>query len=141
MTKLEFMETWFRRVWAEEDMDAITELLVPDGKVHGLQKVPSVGPDEFRGFAELVLKLIRDVDITVERLIEDGDWASILMHIEATSHATGKKIAFSGQAMVRIVDNRIVEGYNLIDFISMFEQLGQMPADTLPSCLCGKAVA
>ena len=30
-TSREVIETWFRRVWTEEDSSAIEELFVPDG--------------------------------------------------------------------------------------------------------------
>lgn len=141
MIKQELLETWFRRVWAEEDLDAIDAMMVPETNVYGLRKIPQLGPREFRGFAELMLQRLSNVEVGIERMIEDGDWASILMHITAKNRETGADITFDGLAMVKIEDDAITAAYNYVDFIGLFEQLGLMPGETLATCLCGKSVA
>ncbi|MFY9558504.1 MAG: hypothetical protein WAV47_27720 [Blastocatellia bacterium] len=39
ITSREVMETWFRRVWTEENPKAIEELFVPDGQARGLAQM------------------------------------------------------------------------------------------------------
>ena len=141
MTKRELLETWFRRVWTEEDLGAITEMMAPDTPVHGLTKIPHHGPDEFRAFAEMLLGLISDVQVSIERFTEDGDWVTVLMHVTARSRTTGDPITFDGLALVKVDGDTLVMGYNYVDFIGLFEQLGLMNGDTLVTCLCGKPAA
>ncbi len=40
--------------------------------------------------------------------------------------------------MARFKGGKMVEAYNQFDFISLFEQLGQLPQDTLPICMTGQ---
>ena len=141
MTKRDLPETWFRRVWAEEDLDAIAEMMATGTPVHGLTKVPHHGPAEFRAFAEMLLKLIGDVRISIEKFTEDGDWVTVLMLVTARSRATREEIAFDGLALVKVEGDKLAMGYNYIDFIGLFEQLGLMQGDTLATCLCGKPAA
>jgi len=140
MNKCEMMETWFQRVWHEEDLDAIDEMMDATVSVIGLQKTPQVGPGVFRVFAQALLVHIKDIKITIEQFVEQGDWCSMLMHISATGRDTGAPVSFSGLAMVRIVNERFAEAYNYIDFIELYEQIGVMPKDTMARCLGGTSL-
>ena len=50
-TNREIIETWFRRVWNEEDTKAIDELFVVDGEVRGLGENSLIGPMDFKIFS------------------------------------------------------------------------------------------
>lgn len=141
MTHRAFLETWFERVWHQEDLDAIHALMRPDATAHLIASAPRVGPDEFRGFAEALLALIGDVRVRIAHHIEDGDWSNVLLDVTAKSRRGGTPVAFSGQVLVRITDGRIAEGHNHLDYIALYEQLGLMPEGTLGRCLCGTALS
>ena len=40
---------------------------------------------------------------------------------------TNRSVEFTGMTMARVVDGRIVEGWNSYDFLSMYQQLGVQP--------------
>ena len=56
-TNRDVMESWFHRVWTQEDVTAIDELLVPDGQVEGLGANALIGPDDFKKFHSALLRL------------------------------------------------------------------------------------
>lgn len=141
MTNRELIETFFRRVWVGEDLDAIAGLMAPDTEVRGLQDLPQIGPNEFRPFAEATLNQLSEMRITIEKFVENGDWSAALISVKAKARATGEPVRFTGQVMVRCGDDRIQEAYNHMDFVSMNEQLGLMPQHTLSHCLGGGCVA
>ncbi len=141
MNKREFIESWFQRVWFEEDFDAIDEMLLPSVHVEGLRETPQVGPQEFRQFAEAFLGRIKDMRVGIAHYMESGDWASALVTISAACRATGKPVSTTGQVLVRIKNDVNVEAYNHIDFITLYEELGLMPHGTHSHCLSGGSLS
>ena len=133
--------TWFERVWANEDEEAIREMLVPDTTADGLGKATRTGPDEFIEFHRCLLKLIGNVEVVVDRRIQDGDWHSILVTLNARRRDNGEAVSTTGNVYCRIVDGKIVEAYNHFDFMKLFEQIDLLPCDTLECCLTGNKPA
>ncbi|MEO1468590.1 MAG: nuclear transport factor 2 family protein [Pseudomonadota bacterium] len=136
-------ETWFRRVWWEQDETAIDEMLLPESRAEGLSDPDGpamVGPEAFKIFHRSLLALIDRVEVIIERMVSEGECVSLLIHVRATCRRTGKPVEMRGHVMLRIVDGRLVEGHNHIDFIALFEQLDLMPADTLSTCLSGRKI-
>lgn len=137
MDKKAFLEEWFRRVWAEEDAEAISELMAEDASMQGHQEIPLRGADEFRQFHKLMLSQLAEIRIEVVQSIEQGDWIAATVSASAAGRERGAKVSARSQVMFRIVDGRVVEGQILFDFIALFEQLGRLPPRTLDRCLLG----
>ncbi|MGB0958653.1 MAG: ester cyclase [Halocynthiibacter sp.] len=140
MTHTELMRDWYRRVWEDEDLDAISEFFVPDMTARGLVDDVQVGPDEFKAFVMAALALVCDVKIIIEKSIEDGDWVSMLLTFKATDRNTEREISVTGQALCKIVDGKIVDAYNHLDVIRLYEKLGLLPEYTLEICLMGERI-
>lgn len=140
MNKRELLETWFRRVWQEEDMEAIDEMMTASTEVRGLRQAPQVGPSDFKAFARSLLCLIKETHITIDHFMENGDWATVLMNISAKNRNTDQPLQFFGLALVRIVEDKIVEAYNYADFMELYEQLNLLPAGAMNHCLCGNSL-
>ncbi len=141
MTNAEVLETWFRRVWAEEDETAIDEMLVPETAARGLGGATHRGPEEFKKFHRALLALLGDFQIIIDRQMEEGDWVFSLIRIRATRRKDREPVEVGGQVLVRIIDNKIVDAHNHIDFIGLFGQLELLPGDCLDRCLSGEGVA
>ena len=137
----EILETWFRRVWNEENADAIDELFVVDGQARGLGGNPLVGPDDFKQFHTALRGLLGDFNITIDNTVEEGEWISAICSLCAKCSKTGTPIEITGSVMIRITDGKLMEAYNHWDFIGMFAQLGLLPAQTFQLALAGNKIA
>lgn len=135
------LETWFHRVWTEEDPKAIDELLTPDGAVKGLGANDFVGPADFQQFQSALLSLISEITITVDKSVEEGGWLAALCTLHAKDRRSGAPVTITGSVMVRVADGQILEGYNHWDFIGLFGQLGLLPKATFETALSGNKVA
>lgn len=141
MTNLEVMETWFQRVWSEEDESAIDEMFVPDGEARGLGANILVGPDGFKQFHSAICAMCSDIKITIDKSIEEGDWISCICTFTAKATRTGQPITATGAVMVRIGDGKLLEAYNHWDFFSIYEPVGLLPENTFGRALIGEKIA
>ena len=136
----EVLETWFQRVWTEQDADAIDELFIPDGPAKGLGKDRN-GPAEFREFHSALVRLLTDFVITIDKSIEEDDWIAAVCTLRARSRQSEEAaIEITGSVMIRISDGKLIEAYNHWDFIGIFSQLGLLPADTFARALGGESI-
>jgi len=141
MDKSQTIRNWYDRVWEQQDFAAIDEIMVSDTQASGLGELPRVGPVEFRAFAEALLVHISNLKITIESEMEKGDWLHQLIRVNAKNCKTDADIEFVVHVLVKVVDGRILEAHNMIDSISLFEQLGFLPGHTMGTCLSGQVVA
>jgi len=125
---------WFKELWNQRKVDTIDRLFAVDGIAHGLNGGVMKGPDGFRPFYAAFSQAFPDLHIEVLRAIVQGEF--VVVHNRATgSHggdtlgfpATGRKASFEGVTIARIVEGKIVEGWNFYDFLSMYQQLGVTP--------------
>lgn len=140
-TPLEVVETWFQKVWMQEDTAAIEALFIPDGKARGLGANVLIGPEDFKRFHSAVRGLLTEFDVTVDKSVEQGEWISALCTVRAKSRRSGKPIAITGNVMVRIIDGKLTEAYDHWDFLGLFSQLELLPAETFERALSGEKVA
>ena len=136
----EFLETWFKRVWGDEDQSAIDELFPSTGKAEGLGQQTLVGPEDFKIFHNSICELLSAIDISIDKYIEEGSWSSALCTMRAVSKENGEAVTISGNVFVRLENGQIQEGYNNFDFMSMWSQLGFLPADCFEQGLNGEKV-
>ena len=125
---------WFEELWNQKKVETIDRLFAADGIAHGLSGDVMKGPDGFRPFYLAFSEAFPDIHIEVLRAIVEGEF--VVVHNRATgSHsghtlgfsATGRNATFEGVTIVRVVDGKIVEGWNFYDFLSMYQQLGVTP--------------
>ncbi len=144
MTKKETFEKWFQKVWTEESVAAIHEMFVPDidGKAKGLKKEEGLGPDEFVAFQKSMLALVKDVKITVESYIEDGDRICLECTFNSMKRNsdTQEPIIMKGCIVGKIVDGKILKANNYFDFLHFFESLRLLPEDTFSTCITGNKI-
>ena len=140
MSPLELLKEWYDRVWVQQDLDAIDRLFTPDIEAQGVMDF-GVGPDDFRVLAEAMLAQVEVNEIRFDREVAMGDWVWATFTAHAVTLANRAPIQATGQIMVRFKDDRIVEAYNQVDFLTFFEQLGYLPPDSLALCLSGEGIA
>ena len=140
MEKRDILEEWYRRVWIEADLDAIDQLYSPDTQAQGLLPDLQVGPDDFRELVPMFLDMVEDPTVSLDKVMEDGDWASALYSMRVTNPANGQPVIGSGQLFARFDGDKMVETYNSFDFMSFFEQMGLLPEQSMALCLTGQRI-
>ncbi len=138
---LETFNRWFYEVWTNENRDAIFEMFKPEGIADGLGDMIT-GPEQFAAFHEALLKLICDVKITFDQHIESGDVISAVCTLTARKRTDPEvTVKMKGTCFAKMGDGVIVHAENFWDFISFFEQLGQLPDNTLMRALSGEVLS
>lgn len=127
---------WFEEVWNKGRAEAIDEMFAPDGIAHGLSDVNGSalrGPQDYKPFFQKFRDAFPDIEIIVEDTITEGDRVAARCRVRATHGgdslgvaATNKQIEFTGIAIVRIRDGKIVEAWNNFDFLRLFQQIGMV---------------
>jgi steroid delta-isomerase-like uncharacterized protein len=132
------VRTWFKEVWTEGQEEAIDRLLAVDAMIHDLPTPdgqPMRGCDAFKPFYRRFRTAFPDIRVEVLRTIADGEL--IAVHCQVTGRhggdtlgiaATGRPVDFKGMAIARIRDGQIVEGWNCFDFLTLYQQVGMLPA-------------
>ena len=130
---IQLVKRWFQEVWNEGRMETVHELLSPNAVVRG-QTGPQEeihGPAEFLPFVESIRSAFPDIHITIEDAVGAADkvvvrWAGTMTHKGSGLGipASGKKVHLTGITIGRIVDGKIVEGWDNWDRLAMLEQIG-----------------
>ena len=81
--------------------------------------------------------LLSNQRISVIHTIEAGDWVSAIILMDGQRTDTGTPVQMRWITYVRVAEGRIVESYPSVNFLSFFEQLGQLPENTFELLLGG----
>jgi steroid delta-isomerase-like uncharacterized protein len=139
---VELMRRWFKEVWNEGKTQTIYDILAPDSIGIGELEDgrPVRGPGEFVPFVERVRGAFPDVNMVVEEAFGAKDkvvvrWSATMTHRgdHLGIEATGKPVRITGITIVRIEDNKIIEGWDNWDQLGMLKQIGayESPKNTL----------
>ena len=130
----QLLRRWFEEVWNKGRADAIEEMFDEYGIAHGLSDDPSNpirGPRDFRPFHTLFREAFPNMEIVVEDVIAEGDKAVARCSVRAKHEgdflgraASQSPIEFTGIAIVRIENGKIVEAWNNFDFMTLHKQVG-----------------
>ncbi|MGL4279582.1 MAG: nuclear transport factor 2 family protein, partial [Albidovulum sp.] len=138
MSKLDLLRNFYRRVWIEADPDAIDEFFAPRAGADGLMPDGQVSAEDFRALVPALLSLVRNLRIDIDRDVDAGEWLWAQITVHALPAQGVNPISASGQIMMRIEGEKIVEAYNAFDFVSFFEQAGLLPQDAFLLLLSGE---
>lgn len=130
------LHRWFEEVWNKGREEAIVEMLAEDCIVHGLSDEDGntiVGIAKFKPFFRKFREAFPDIHVTVEDTVYEGDKITGRCRVKATHTGQGIKvkptnqpIEFTGIAIIKVEDGKIVEAWNQFDFMSMYQQLGAL---------------
>jgi len=111
-------------------------MLAEGSTAHGLTEMdgsPITGPESFKRFHRAFVSAYPDLHIDVEDTIIEEDKIVARCKVTGTHGGEGiglvptnKNVEFTGIAIVRVRDGKIVEAWNEFDFMKMYTQLGVM---------------
>lgn len=129
---------WFDRVWCQGDISAIDEMMAPTAIAYGIHDAegnPVQGPEGFKPVFQKFRNSFPDIRITVEDCLVKGDKVAARCLVQGTHTGAGLGVAatqspvkMEGMCIVRIEDNKIMEAWNNFDFMSLYQQVGLVPA-------------
>ena len=130
------MRRWFEEVWNNGREEAIDELFAEEGLAHGLADQPGEslrGASGFKPFYRKFREAFPEMEVIVEDLISEGDKVAARCIVRGRHGgdalgfaATDRGVEFTGIAITRISEGKIIEAWNNFDFMSMFQQLGAL---------------
>jgi steroid delta-isomerase-like uncharacterized protein len=132
----EFIRRWFEEVWNKGRMDAIDEMGSADAVGHGqAEHSVDLGLVEFKQFVRSLRSAFPDIHVTIHDTLAQGDrvvarWSATMTHTGPFLGiaATGRKATVTGMSIQRIVDGKIVEGWDNWDQLGLLVQIGAVPA-------------
>lgn len=131
------IENFYAAIWEQRDTDAIARMLAEQATLRGLEAVDISGQRDFIEFHRMVHQQLDSLDIELCQTVEQGEWIACRLRIRANDRDTGRAIDATAQTMARIVNGRVIEGHNLIDFMTVFQNMGRLPGRSLDHCLLG----
>lgn len=140
MTKIEILNDWFQRVWIKGEVEAIPDFFTTGSRARGVMPGLEMGPEDFAELIPAMHRRVADFSVEVVHFIEQGDWLWTLQIIRGRAQDSDRMLEFTGQLAIRFEGEKMAEAFNHYDLIAAFEQLGQMPQDTLGLCLMGETL-
>ncbi|MEL7100110.1 MAG: nuclear transport factor 2 family protein [Pseudomonadota bacterium] len=132
------LEAFYREVWQEGHLDRIGTYFALGGEARGLLPDLDFTPDDLRDLIAVNRERIDQIETRILHVVEQGDWLSALLEMRGVSIDTETPVVLTGQLMARFdATGKIAEVYNSFDFLSYFEQLGQLPRNVFPLLLTG----
>lgn len=132
----EFIRRWFEEVWNKGRLDAIDEMASANAIGHGqAEHTVDLGLVEFKQFAQNLRSAFPDIHVTIHDTLAQGDevvarWSATMTHTGPFLGiaATGRKATVTGMSIQRIVEGKIVEGWDNWDQLGLLVQIGAVPA-------------
>ena len=130
----ELVRRWFEEVWTNGRADAIDEMFDENGIAHGLSNDPSKpikGPRDYRPFYNVFRQAFPNMVIVIEDMVAEDDKVVARCSVRGKHEGqlrglapTQAPVEFTGIAIVRIENGKIVEAWNNFDFMTMYQQCG-----------------
>ena len=130
----EVNETVMRRFIGEVinngDFSVLDELVQPN-YVYRSPDQELDGPEALKGLLAAYRIAFPDLNVRIDDLVNGGDKVVISVTLTGTHEGdlmgiapTGKPVNIKGMILSRFQDGKIVEEYEILDMLAMFQQLG-----------------
>jgi len=130
---IQLVRRWFQEVWNDGRVETVHELFSRDGVARGQRGAEAEirGPEEFVKFVGQIRGAFPDIKVKVEDIFGVDDkvvlrWSATMTHTGDALGlpATGRPVRSRGISIARIVDGKVVEGWDNWDQLGMLEQIG-----------------
>ncbi len=125
---------FFENVWSTGDLAIRDSFLAADYRGHLVGSAEPLDREGWTAWFTDFRQAFPDASFTVEDLVAEGDRVAARLTMRGTHQgtfngipATGREVVVTGMSIERIVNGRIVEGWNENDALGMLIQLGVFP--------------
>jgi steroid delta-isomerase-like uncharacterized protein len=129
---------WFHEVWNKGSVNAIEEMLTEETVHHGLSGLGDEivkGVEGFKAFHAQMRAAFTDFNVEINEILAQDGRIAIRYEIRGLHTGEGlaipvtkKPIRISGGGIARVKDGKFTEVFNLVDFFTMYCQLGAFPS-------------
>jgi steroid delta-isomerase-like uncharacterized protein len=129
---------WFEEVWNQGQLDAIDELISPEGVGFGLAEAETHvhGPAGLKIFIGNFRNAFPDIQIKIEDTVADARKVAVRFTATGTHKGdglgfagTGHAIKLTGMTIIEIENGMMIHGWNNWDQLGMMQQLGMAPGE------------
>lgn len=131
-----FMKRFFDGVWNQGNDKLIDELVAPDCQIHGLGEKMS-GSAPFKAFHKAFSATFSDIHVSVDDELIDGDRIAVRCTFRGKHRQGGQAVAIMGGGICRVSGSRLVEAWNVWDFLGLLQQTGHVPGDAFNHLVAG----
>jgi len=125
---------WVEAAWNNGDLAMVDARYAPDYVGHGPGQ-DLVGPEAFKQFVAMWREGLPDFHMTIEDLMAVGDRVVWRFSVTGTQQGTvlgvpptGRAVQTTGIVFSRFTDGTWAEDYFEVDFVSLLQQIGAIPA-------------
>ncbi|MAQ17856.1 MAG: hypothetical protein CMN30_24045 [Sandaracinus sp.] len=139
-TPSEVVANWFEVVWNQKHVEAIPHLFVGKASgVHPEDPGPAVQAEAFADAWRLFQSNIDDLRVELVDCLEIGKRGAARYRLTGIHRATRKPVEFEGAGFFTCSVGRIVDAWNLVDFLALAQQVDEgLGADAPVRVLAGK---
>ena len=138
MKNHERLYTWFHDVWINGRTELIEPMFHPDLNMKGpLHGAVTAAED----YAEIVMTLkarLTGLELEKTHGLDDGNLSCVRIHVTGTGFGGAGPLDYFGVLVVEFKDGQIRDFLSNFDYVTMLEQLGQLPPECLPICMTGE---
>lgn len=132
------VERYYEQLWNRWDFAVADTLLDANITFRGSLGVTVRGLEGFKGYLRMIRTAFPDFHNSIEELIAEGDKVVARLDYRGTHQGklfhispTGTTIRYTGIAIFRIANGKIVDGWVLGDTLSLMQQIGVFPEISL----------
>lgn len=125
---------FFEEVWSTGDVALRDSFLAADYRGHIPGNTEALDREGWTSWFTGFRAAFPDARFTVEDMVAEGDRVAARLTMRGTHRGelngiapTGREVTVTGMSIERVVDGRIVEGWNQSDALGMLGQLGALP--------------
>jgi len=128
---------YFEDIFSQGNLAVAAEIIAPEYEEAGPSAIPGLppGPEGSNIHVMVYRNAFPDITFTVDEQVAEGDtvvtrWTATGTHQGelAGIPATGKSATVMGVSIDRVVNGKLVAGWNISDQLSLLRQLGVIPS-------------
>jgi hypothetical protein len=129
---------WFDEVWCKRNLDAVADIMTSGTVISGAVSALADPNEDYAEVVGAICNLLGSIAITFTHAIETDEWVSVRLLVSTSDPEGNTPFQMTGQIMARVENGKIAEMHSNMDYLRMFEMLGQLPPESLAIFMSGE---